>query len=136
MNIFITLISIKKDRFSKEKPKKIIIAPGLTFSVWWIGRTIGKAIFSDLIQEQSIAVGLFIAELLLLIFSISFHSVLRLYYSFKYNIVTSINGETTSDALIYDASKTKAFIKIMKIIFKVVVAVFAIACLYGISQVS
>ncbi|MBQ7328720.1 MAG: hypothetical protein IJX01_02290, partial [Oscillospiraceae bacterium] len=63
-------------------------------------------------------------------------NILRLYFAYKYNIVASIEGETTSKLLICNTSKKSIGIRVLKSILKLFIIGFAILMLYAMNQVS
>ncbi len=136
LNIIFTLRAIKKNAFSKEKPKKSVGAVGWSIGAGLVGMSLGRIFDPYLSQKQAVVLVIFIVELLLLLFSLATHNILRVYFACKYNIVASVEGETVSEALVYDYSKNKLGILILKIILKVFVAIVAIVMLYGINKVS
>lgn len=136
LNIIFTLRAIKKNAFNKEKPKKSVGAVRWSIGAGFAGISLGRILDPYLSQKQAVALVVVIVELLLLLFSLAIPNVLRVYFAYKYDIVASVEGKTTSEALFCDASKTKLGIRILKIILKVFVVVVAIVMLYGINKVS
>ena len=135
-NIIFTLRAIKKNAFNREKPKKSVGAVRWSIGAGVTGILLGRRLDPYLSQKQAVVLVIVIVELLLLLFSLAIPNVLRVYFAYKYDIVASVEGETTSNTLVYDTSKNKLGIRILKIILKVFVAVVAIVMLYGIKKVS
>ena len=75
-------------------------------------------------------------EILLLITALATPNILRVYYVYRYDVVTSVEGETISELLVCNAPKQKIGIRILKFILKVIIVSVAIVVLYGMNQVN
>lgn len=136
LNALLTLMAVKKDKYDKEKPRKNVGVAGWAFVGGVVGMSISRILDSFLSQTQEISFMIFIVEILLLLISLATPNILRLYFAHKYDIVASIEGETTSELLVYDSSKTTIGKRVFKTILKIFIFGFAIFMLYGMSQVS
>lgn len=136
LNIILTLRAIKKNAFNKEKPKKSAGVVGWSMGGGLAGISLGRMLDPYLNQKQAAFLVIVIAELLLLLFSLATPNALRVYFAHKYDIVASVEGETKSDVLVYDTTKNKLGIRILKMILKVFATILAIVMLYGINKVS
>lgn len=130
----LTLRNIKKNVYDREKPKKI---DGQTagYACFGLGGVaLARLLEPHLTQSQAVSVVMILVEVMLLLISLATPSALKMYYAFKYDITESAEGETTSDALVYDITKENITKRVLKIILKAVIVCAAVYMLYGMSQ--
>lgn len=136
LNIAFTLRAIKQNAYDKDKPKR---NTGKTFGylgAGFLGMFISRILEPFLTQSQAISIIVILVEILLLLVSFASPNILRLYFAYKYGIVASVEGETTSALLVCDTTPKSTGIRVLNFILKLLIIGFAIVVLYGINQVS
>lgn len=134
LNILFTLRAIKKNVYDKNKPKK---NSGKTVGYLGVlGMIIGRFLAPFLTQAQAVSMLVFLVEIVLLLISLASPNILRLYFVHKYDIVATVEGETTSDKLGCDIPKKSIGKQILKFVLKVLIIDFLIIMLYAMNQAS
>ncbi len=105
LNVWFTLKAIKKNVYKKDKLKRKSTKTVGYIGAGCLGIFIGRILEPVLTQSQAISILVVLVEILLLLISFASPNILRLYFAYKYDIVTSIEGETTSDLLISNTLK-------------------------------
>ena len=136
LNSLFTLRAIKQNVYDREKPRRKNTNTAWYAGAGFLGMTISRFLEPLLTQTQAISMIVILVEILLLLLSLATPNILRLYFVHKYNIVTSIEGETTSPLLVYDTSRKSIGKRILKVLLKVLIFGFAVIMLYAMTQVS
>lgn len=136
LNTIFTLRAIKVNAYDRDKPQKKNSKTVGYLGAGFLGIFIGRILESFLTQSQAISLIVVMVEILLLLISFASPNVLRLYFVYKYDIVASVDGETTSALLVCDTPKKSIGRRILKLLLKVLIVGFAIIMLYGMNQVS
>ena len=136
LNILFTFRAIKRNVYDREKPKRKTSEKAMYVGAGFLGMCISRFLELFLSQSQSISIIVILVEILLLLISFASPNILRLYFAYKYNIVASIEGETTSKLLICNISKKSIGIRVLKSILKLFIIGFAILMLYAMNQAS
>ena len=136
LNILFTFRAIKRNVYDREKPQRKASEKAMYVGAGFLGMCISRFLEPFLSQSQAISIIVILVEILLLLISFASPNILRLYFAYKYNIVASIEGETTSKLLICNTSKKSIGIRVLKSILKLFIIGFAILMLYAMNQVS
>ena len=136
LNILFTFRAIKRNVYDREKPKRKTSEKAMYVGAGFLGMCISRFLEPFLSQSQAISIIVILVEILLLLISFASPNILRLYFAYKYNIVASIEGETTSKLLICNTPKKSIGIRVLKSILKLFIIGFAILMLYAMNRVS
>ena len=136
LNILFTFRAIKRNVYDREKPKRKASEKAMYVSAGFLGMCISRFLEPFLSQSQAISIIVILVEILLLLISFASPNVLRLYFAYKHDIVVSVDGETTSAALICNIAKKSIFKQALNVFLKISIIAFAIVMLYAMSQVS
>ena len=130
----LTLRNIKKNVYDRETPKNISGQTAGYACFGLGGMAIARLLEPYITQKQAVSIVMLLVQVLLLLISLTTPNALKLYYAFKYDITESAEGETTSNALVYDITKENIGKRVFKIILKAVIVCAAVYMLYGMSQ--
>ena len=136
LNTLFTLRAIKRDVYDREKPQRKTDKTVGYLGTGFAGMLMGRMLEPFVTQTQAISLIVILVEILLLLISFASPNVLRLYFAYKHDIVASVDGETTSAALICNIAKKSIFKQALNVFLKISIIAFAIVMLYAMSQVS
>ncbi len=128
-------IAVRKGNFLNKKSKPI----GNVQVAATIGAAIGVfasrtlELFS-ISQEQAINILFVLGEILFLLLSFAAPIYLKCYYAVKYDIITDEEGNNVSKQLLYVPKQESKGKKIGKILLAIVIILFAVLILIGITQ--